>query len=191
MPLARADTSPLRLGVGLHQPDKEKERCHLPPYPRRRLGHRQTAGAVTVTAKAADPAQPAPDGITHGTGAPQRPRRPWALPALLLGCVLLVLASAVTLTAEDELGLGRKPWQNLRRTVAELSAPSFLRLWFGNPQREVRDGEGRLLRVEDERETEAKYLAGVGRALWTTLRIATLGTALAAPLACSRTRRHA
>lgn len=116
-------------------------------------------------------------------GAPRKPARPWALPALLLAITLLVLASLFTLAAEDELGLGRKPWQNLQRTAVELSEPSFLRLWFGNPRLEVRDGDGRVLRVEDQRETEAKYLAGLGRALWTTLRIATLGTALAALLA--------
>jgi len=135
----------------------------------------------------ADPAHtPAGAALATGPQAPGRARRaarPWALPALLLGMALLVLASLFTLAAEDELGLGRKPWQNLQRTVAELSEPSVLRLWFGNPRLEVRDGDGRVLRVEDQRETEATYLAGVGRALWTTLRIATLGTALAALLA--------
>lgn len=106
-----------------------------------------------------------------------------ALTAWLLACALLVVASAWTLAAEGELSLGRKPWQNLSRTMAEMSQPSFLRLWFGDTQREVRDGDGRLLRIEDQRATERSYLAGVARALWTTLRIATLGTALAALLA--------
>lgn len=105
------------------------------------------------------------------------------MPALLLAVALLVVASVWTLAAEDELGLGRKPWQNLQRTVAEMSEPSFLRLWFGDTQREVRDVDGRVLRVEDERASEQRYLAGVGRALWTTLRIATVGTLLAALLA--------
>lgn len=127
--------------------------------------------------------------LAVGLAPPGAPRggatvsRRWALPALLLACAVLVLASLFTLAAEDELGLGRKPWQNLQRTAAELSEPSFLRLWFGNTRLEVRDGDGRLLRVENQRETEARYLAGVARALWTTLRIATLGTALAALLA--------
>ncbi len=106
-----------------------------------------------------------------------------ALPALLLAVAVLVLASLWTLASEDELSLGRKPWQNLRKTAAEMSEPSFLRVWFGNPRLEARDADGRVLRVEDQRATERKYLAGVGRALWTTLRIATLGTVLAAFLA--------
>lgn len=136
-----------------------------------------------------NPADPPAAALAAGMAAPGGPRRGgtlsrrWALPALFLPCALLVLASLVTLAAEDELGLGRKPWQNLQRTAAELSEPSFLRLWFGNTRLEVRDGDGRVLRVENQRETEARYLAGVARALWTTLRIATLGTALAALLA--------
>ncbi|MDP2007753.1 MAG: phosphonate ABC transporter, permease protein PhnE [Rubrivivax sp.] len=108
---------------------------------------------------------------------------PQALPALLLACALLVLASLWTLAAEDELSLGRKPWQNLQQTASALAEPSFLRLWFGDTRREVKDADGRVLRVDDEPASEARYLAGVGRALWTTLRIATLGTALAALIA--------
>ncbi len=120
-----------------------------------------------------------------GRTAPDRrgPARIGALPALLLAVALLVAASLWTLAAEDELSLGRKPWQNLKATVAEMSEPSFLRIWFGNPRLEARDVDGRVLRVEDQRVTERQYLAGVGRALWTTLRIATLGTVLAAVLA--------
>lgn len=106
-----------------------------------------------------------------------------ALPALLLAVAMLVMASLWTLAAEDDLGLGRRPWQNLQKTVAEMSEPSFLRVWFGNPRLEARDADGRVLRVEDQRASERRFLAGVGRALWTTLRIATLGTALAALLA--------
>ena len=106
-----------------------------------------------------------------------------ALPLLLAACALLVILSGWTLARDGDLSLGRRPWQNLQRTAGELAEPSFLRLWYGNPQLEVRDGTGRLLRVEDQRATERRYLAGLGRALWTTLRIATLGTALAALLA--------
>lgn len=102
---------------------------------------------------------------------------------LVLGAALLVVISLFTLAAQGELGLGRRPWQNLQRTAGELAQPSFLRLWFGDPHHKVRDGDGRLLRSEDQRQTEQRYLAGVARALWTTLRIATLGTALAALLA--------
>jgi phosphonate transport system permease protein len=115
---------------------------------------------------------------------PASARRTWpVLRLLLITCALLVLASAWTLFAEDELSLGRKPWQNLQRTVAEMSEPSFLRLWYGETEREVRDADGRVLRIENQQASEAKYLQGVGRALWTTLRIATLGTVLAAMLA--------
>ncbi len=109
--------------------------------------------------------------------------RPWLLAWLLGGCAFLVLVSGWTLAREGDLSLGRRPWQNLQRTAAELVEPSVLRLWFGNPQLEVRDGSGRLLRTEDQRATERRYLDGLARALWTTLRIATLGTALAALLA--------
>lgn len=102
---------------------------------------------------------------------------------LLAGCALLAAVSVWTLADEDELSLGRKPWQNLQATLAEMSQPSFLRLWLGNPHAQVRDADGRVLREEDQRDAEARFLRGVGRALWTTLRIATLGTLLAALLA--------
>ena len=112
----------------------------------------------------------------------QRPRVS-ALWLLLTAYALLVLTSVWTLAAEDELSFGRKPWQNLQKTVAEMSEPSFLRVWFGETRHEIRDQDGKLLRVDDQRATERRYVAGVGRALWTTLRIATLGTALAALIA--------
>jgi phosphonate ABC transporter permease subunit PhnE len=133
----------------------------------------------TASASAAE--LPAATRLRHA--APLARTRLKALPALLLAVALLVLASLWTLAAEDELSLGRKPWQNLQQTVAEMSEPSFLRVWFGNPRLEARDADGKVLRVEDQRATERNYLAGVGRALWTTLRIATLGTVLAALLA--------
>lgn len=136
---------------------------------------------------------PATDGVAADAGdytalarPGQRtwPTRPWAaLPALLVACALLVLASVWSLGAEGELSLGRKPWQNLGKTIAEMSEPSFLRIWFGDTQLQVRDADGRVLRTEDQRATERQYLQGVGRALWTTLRIATLGTVLAALIA--------
>jgi phosphonate ABC transporter permease subunit PhnE len=56
-------------------------------------------------------------------------------------------------------------------------------VWFGDTKSEVRDGDGKLLRTDDQQANERRYLAGVGRAIWTTLRIATLGTALAAIIA--------
>lgn len=115
--------------------------------------------------------------------SPSQSTRPSALTLLLIGCALLVFASLWTLAAEDELSLGRKPWQNLQNTLDEMSEPSFLRVWFGDTKSEVRDGDGKLLRTDDQQANERRYLAGVGRAIWTTLRIATLGTALAAIIA--------
>lgn len=100
-----------------------------------------------------------------------------------LAAIGLVVVSAWTLAQEGELGWGRKPWQNLQTTVAELAQPSWLKLWFGDPARELRNEDGELLRVINEPEVEARYLAGVGRALWTTLRMATLGTVAAMLLA--------
>ncbi len=135
-----------------------------------------TDGAAPIAAGVASAASP-----TAARGVPT-PRR-IVLPALLAAAALLVFASLWTLAAEDELGLGRKPWKNLERTLSEMSQPSFLRLWFGDPALQVRDADGRVLRTEDQRATERRYLQGVGRALWTTLRIATLGTVLAALLA--------
>lgn len=114
---------------------------------------------------------------------PRDPRNRIALPALIATMALFILASLWTLAAEDELNLGRRPWQNLVRTATDMSEPSFLRIWFGNPRLEVRDGDGRVLRTENQRSTERAYLAGLARALWTTLRIAALGTVLAATLA--------
>ena len=115
--------------------------------------------------------------------SPSQSTRPHALTLLLIGCALLVFASLWTLASEDELSLGRKPWQNLQKTLGEMSEPSFLRVWFGDTKSEVRDGDGKLLRTDDQQANERRYLAGVGRAIWTTLRIATLGTALAAIIA--------
>ena len=66
---------------------------------------------------------------SHGPVYAQRPRVS-ALWLLLTACALLVLTSVWTLAAEDELSFGRKPWQNLQKTVAEMSEPSFLRVWF-------------------------------------------------------------
>lgn len=93
-------------------------------------------------------------------------RRWSALPALLLACAVLALASLWTLAAEDELSLGRKPWQNLGKTLAEMSEPSFLRVWFGNPNLQVRDGEGRVLRSEDQRATEVRNLHAPSVLAW-------------------------
>ncbi len=96
---------------------------------------------------------------------------------------VLVAFSIGTLVADGDLSLGRRPWENLKKTAAELSQPSFLALWFGEPVREFRSDDGRVLRVENRRKTEAAFLAAVARAVWTTFKIATLGSLIAALLA--------
>lgn len=100
----------------------------------------------------------------------------WVYAALVLLCL-------VTLWQAGDLSLGRNPWSNLSRTLDELSRPSLLDAWLGNPRLEYRSEDGQLLRVEDRRAVEQSYLWGVARATWTTLQIATLGSALAALLA--------
>jgi ABC-type phosphate/phosphonate transport system permease subunit len=107
-------------------------------------------------------------------------RRQAALLMLLYGC--LIAACVVSLFHAGDLSLGRKPWQNLMATAGELSRPSFLDVWFGNPQLEYKSDDGSVLRVEDQRASEARFLASLGGAIWTTLKIATLGSLLAAIL---------
>lgn len=113
----------------------------------------------------------------HGDRAPRR------LGPLLAAYVLLVALCVGTLIAADEFTLGRRPWENLKKTAVELSTPSFLALWFGSPTVEYRSDDGRVLRVENRRETEERFLLAVGRAVWVTFKIATLGSLLAALVA--------
>ena len=96
--------------------------------------------------------------------------------ALVLGCLW-------TLAAAGDLSLGRHPWDNLLKSAADFSRPSFLDVWFGPERLEYRSDDGTVLRVENRREVEANFLAGLGRATWTTFQIATLGSLLAAVLA--------
>jgi phosphonate ABC transporter permease subunit PhnE len=103
--------------------------------------------------------------------------------ALVLAYAALVLACAGTLAAAGDLTLGRQPWDNLLRTLAEFSHPSFLDVWFGPERLEYRSDDGTLLRVEDRRAVEAAWLAGLARATWVTFQIATLGTLGAALIA--------
>ena len=102
---------------------------------------------------------------------------------LALAYAILVIACLGSLAGEGELTLGRNPLPNLIRTVAEFARPSFLDVWFGQSRLEYRSDDGTLLRVENRQEVELGYLAGVGRATWTTVRIATLGSLLGALLA--------
>lgn len=115
--------------------------------------------------------------------------RPWWPQGRLgfLGLVLaygaLVLGCLFTLAAAGDLSFGRQPWDNLLKTLSEFARPSFMDLWFGPERLEYRSDDGALLRVEDRREVEARFLAALGRATWTTFQIATLGSLLAALLA--------
>ena len=103
--------------------------------------------------------------------------------ALALAYALLVLACLASLAGEGELTLGRQPLANLVKTAGEFARPSFLDVWFGKSHLEYRSDDGTLLRVENRQEVELAYLAGLGRATWTTVRIATLGSLLGALLA--------
>ncbi len=101
--------------------------------------------------------------------------------ALVAAYLALVAACLATLVAENELSMGRNPWANLVKSVGEFSRPSFFDLWFGERKLEYRSDDGTLLRVENRREVEAKFLGALGEATWTTIRIATLGS----PKVCS------
>jgi len=106
-----------------------------------------------------------------------------SLRAMALAWVALLALSLGTLAADDDLGLGRHPWQNLVRTAGDMAVPSLVQALWGEPRRDIRDETGQVLRVAHPREDEQRFLAGMARALWTTLRIASLGTALAALIA--------
>lgn len=107
-------------------------------------------------------------------------RAPRRLQELFAAYVVLVAICIGTLVAAGDFSLGRRPWENLQKTALELSAPSFLALWFGNPLVEYRSDDGTLLRVENRRDTETSFLRAVAGAIWTTFKIATLGSLMAA-----------
>lgn len=109
-----------------------------------------------------------------------------ALFALVLG------ASLASLWNDGDLSLGRRPWENLLRTVQDLSRPSFVDAWSGDRMLVYRSDDGTVLRTEDRHAVERQFLRGLGRAIWATVKIAVLGTALAAlvalPLALASAR---
>jgi phosphonate transport system permease protein len=111
------------------------------------------------------------------------PRRGLRQRFYALAFALLAGACLWTLAAAGDLSLGRNPWENLSRTAAELSRPSFIDAWFGETRLEYRADDGRVLRVENRQETERAFLAGLARAVWSTLQVATLGSLLAAVIA--------
>jgi phosphonate transport system permease protein len=97
--------------------------------------------------------------------------------------VFLAAASLWSLAAANELSLGRNPWTNLQKTAAEFAYPSFLDAWFGNPHFEYKSDDGTVLRVEDRRDVEKTFLHALAGATWTTIKIGTLGSLLAAVVA--------
>ncbi len=101
----------------------------------------------------------------------------------VLAYVALAGACLWSLSAANELSLGRQPWANLQKTLVEFAHPSFLDVWTGNPRLEYRSDDGTLLRVEDRRILERQFLIGLAEATWATIKIATLGSLLAALLA--------
>lgn len=101
--------------------------------------------------------------------------------ALLYG--VLIVASIVSFMRAGDLQFGRKPWQNLVKTADEMSHPSFVDVWFGAQHVEFKNDAGIILRVENRRERERDYLFGLATAIWTTLKVATLGSLIAAIVA--------
>ena len=65
---------------------------------------------------------------------------------LALIYLLLIVACLGSLAQEGELSLGRNPISNLLKTAGEFARPSFLDVWFGNPNLEYRSDDGTLLR---------------------------------------------
>jgi phosphonate ABC transporter permease subunit PhnE len=118
-----------------------------------------------------------------GHRIPRLPRGRLGFLALSVLYVGLVAGCIGTLAAAGELSLGRNPWDNLVKSVAEFAYPSVLDVWFGPERLEYRSEDGALLRVENRRVVEAGFLAALGRATWVTFQIATLGSLLAAVLA--------
>lgn len=96
---------------------------------------------------------------------------------------MLLCGLLLEFSASGDLSLGRKPWENLQRTMVEFSWPSFLNVWYGREQLEYRSDDGTLLRVDNERTSELRFLSGLAGAVWTTIKIATLGSFIAAVMA--------
>lgn len=93
---------------------------------------------------------------------------------------LLIVGCLGSLAANDDLSLGRQPWANLQKTIAEFAQPSFLNVWIGNKRLEYKSDDGTVLRSEDQRNMERQFLSGLVDATWMTCKIATLGSLLAA-----------
>ncbi len=99
---------------------------------------------------------------------------------LLFSYAILIALCTGSLIYSNDLSLGRKPWTNFVKTIEELSHPSFMDIWFGNPRLEYKADDGKVLRVENQPEIEARFLFALLEATWTTFKVATLGSLLAA-----------
>lgn len=108
------------------------------------------------------------------------PRHKFSFIALGLAYFLLIFICLSSLISEHELSLGRNPIANLIKTTQDFIRPSFIDTWLGDTHLEYKSDDGKVLRVENRQEVEKNYLVGLARATWTTLRIATLGSLLAA-----------
>ena len=100
--------------------------------------------------------------------------------AYLVGYALLLGVCLWQFVASGDFSFGRRPWENLQKTAIEFSVPSFVNLWYGNERLEYKSDDGRVLRVENQRATEARFLDGLAAAVWITFKIATLGSLCAA-----------
>jgi phosphonate ABC transporter permease subunit PhnE len=110
----------------------------------------------------------------------QIPHRNFYFIALSLAYILLIFVCLSSFIAEQELSMGRNPIANLLKTTQEFIRPSFIDIWFGDTHLEYKSDDGKILRTENRKEVEKNYIAGLARATWTTIRIATLGSLLAA-----------
>ena len=105
--------------------------------------------------------------------------------AYLAGYALLLLICLWQFVAAGDWSFGRRPWENLQKTAIELSSPSFLDIWYGNERLEFKSDDGRVLRVQDQRAAERRFVAALAEATWTTFKIATLGSFMAALMAAA------
>jgi phosphonate transport system permease protein len=95
----------------------------------------------------------------------------------------IVFACVYSLVNAGDLSAGRNPLANLVKTATEFARPSFVDVWLGDSSYEYKSDDGTVLRVENRQEVEKQWLMQLASATWTTFKIATLGSLLAAVLA--------
>jgi phosphonate transport system permease protein len=102
---------------------------------------------------------------------------------LLFLQIILVAICLFSLNSDGDLEFGRRPLFNIIKTFHEMNRPSFLDIWYGPVHYEYKNDSGDVLRVENKREVEVKFVKSIFRSLWITFKIATIGSFLAAILA--------